>query len=89
MKKIRFVDETSVHICFSFSDTPLLRRSPTNYSDGTYEPSGIDRPNPLSISKIAFGGLDTNASDSRNALLVFFGKFFGFILLFLICFSVV
>ncbi|XP_012942535.1 dual oxidase 2 [Aplysia californica] len=56
-------------------DTHLLRRSPTNYSDGVYEPSGPNRPNPLDISKIAFHGKDGLQSDrSRNALLVFFGQ---------------
>ncbi|KAH9499249.1 hypothetical protein Btru_003513 [Bulinus truncatus] len=56
-------------------DTHLLRRSPVNYSDGVYEPSGKDRPNPLEISRIAFNGSNNLSSvRKRNAMLVFFGQ---------------
>ena len=57
------------------ADTHLLRVSPANFSDGVYEPSGKDRPNPLEISKIAFAGENKKGSArNRNAMLVFFGK---------------
>ncbi|KAK3803213.1 hypothetical protein RRG08_013796 [Elysia crispata] len=56
-------------------DTHLLRVSPANFSDGVYEPSGKDRPNPLEISKIAFAGENKKGSArNRNAMLVFFGQ---------------
>ncbi|CAL1526685.1 unnamed protein product [Lymnaea stagnalis] len=56
-------------------DTHLLRRSKVSYSDGVYEPSGINRPNPLTISRIAFNGTNNLSSvRNRNALLVFFGQ---------------
>ncbi|KAI8789215.1 G-protein coupled receptor 126, partial [Biomphalaria glabrata] len=64
-----------VHPDWGAIDGHLLRRSPVNYSDGVYEPSGQDRPNPLDISRISFSGENNLVSvRNRSALLVFFGQ---------------
>lgn len=53
----------------------MLRRGPAAYADGSYEPSGFDRPNPLEISeKILKGEPGTKSKTGKNALLVFFGQ---------------
>lgn len=57
-------------------DKPLLRRWPAAYEDGTYQPSGSKRPNPLELSeKLLKGEIGTHSRTGKNALLVFFGKF--------------
>ncbi|KAL8598120.1 hypothetical protein ACOMHN_030406 [Nucella lapillus] len=56
-------------------DGELLRRSPVAYSDGVFEPSGVHRPNPFDISRIAHEGDSGKGSvGNRNAMLVFFGQ---------------
>ena len=45
------------------------------YSDGVYEPSGPNRPNPFTISDIAHqGDAGEPSAQGRNSLLVFFGQ---------------
>ncbi|WAR00380.1 DUOX-like protein [Mya arenaria] len=57
------------------AETPMLRQSPTAYSDGVYGPSGAGRPNPLDISKAAHQGRTGLPSFvGRTAMLVFFGQ---------------
>ncbi|GFO25868.1 hypothetical protein PoB_005237300 [Plakobranchus ocellatus] len=64
-----------VHPDWGAIDTHLLRLSRSAYSDGVYEPSGRNRPNPFTISQIAFKGNNTLSSlRKRNALLAFFGQ---------------
>ncbi|XP_044765941.1 dual oxidase 1-like [Coccinella septempunctata] len=56
-------------------DKPLLRRWPADYEDGTYLPSGRNRPNPLELSeKLLKGDIGTHSRTGKNALLVFFGQ---------------
>lgn len=56
-------------------DKPLLRRWPAAYEDGTYQPSGSKRPNPLELSeKLLKGEIGTHSRTGKNALLVFFGQ---------------
>lgn len=58
-----------------FTDRPLLRRWPAEYKDGTYIPSGSDRPNPLVLSdELLSGDIGTKSRTGKNALLVFFGQ---------------
>ena len=60
---------------FVCAETPLLRRVPPAYSDGVYEPSGKNRPNPFDISQSVFNGTSGHPSyRNRTALLVFFGE---------------
>lgn len=64
-----------IHPDWGAVDGQLLRRSPVAYSDGVYEPSGGDRPNPFEISKAAHqgrGGLPSLRN--RTAFMVFFGQ---------------
>ncbi|XP_076444374.1 dual oxidase 2-like [Babylonia areolata] len=64
-----------VHPDWGAIDGELLRRSPVGYSDGVFEPSGANRPNPFDISDTAHAGDSGQASvQNRNALLVFFGQ---------------
>ncbi|XP_043197071.1 dual oxidase 2-like [Amphibalanus amphitrite] len=57
------------------SEMPLLRKLPPAYGDGTYEPSGALRPNPLNISEQLMSGPNGNFSKTgKSALLVFFGQ---------------
>ena len=60
---------------FPVLDTQLYRRVPPVYSDGTYEPAGANRPNPIEISDAVLHG-ETGSGSYRNksAFLVFFGK---------------
>ena len=45
------------------------------YKDGSYEPSGEDRPNPIELSDALMNGTIGHGSyQNRTALLVFFGK---------------
>ncbi|XP_078488213.1 dual oxidase 2 isoform X1 [Ciona intestinalis] len=56
-------------------DGPLTRRVPSHYADGTYAPSGGERPNPRTISENTMAGLTGEGSSTkRTALLVFFGQ---------------
>lgn len=56
-------------------DTPLLRRWPAAYEDGVYEPSGSNRPNPLTLSDAIFTDTtDSKSHTAKNALMVFFGE---------------
>ncbi|XP_046845729.1 dual oxidase 2-like isoform X2 [Xenia sp. Carnegie-2017] len=56
-------------------DMPLTRRVPSHYKDGVYEPSGSERPNPLSLSQgLMNGSFGTPSSQRKSALLVFFGQ---------------
>lgn len=58
-----------------YKDRPLLRRWPAAYEDGTYLPSGKDRPNPLELSEqLLAGDIGTQSRTGKNALLVFFGQ---------------
>ena len=57
------------------ADGQLLRKSPVAYSDGVYEPSGADRPNPFAISNAAHNGRRGLSSlRHRTAFMVFFGE---------------
>ena len=48
----------------------------SHYKDGTYAPSGEDRPNPRTISNYTMSGLTGEGSyQNRTALLVFFGMY--------------
>ncbi|GLV42469.1 Dual oxidase [Carabus blaptoides fortunei] len=56
-------------------DRPLLRRWPAAYEDGSYEPSGRNRPNPLELSdNLLSGDIGSKSKTGKNALLVFFGQ---------------
>ncbi|CAH1153484.1 unnamed protein product [Phaedon cochleariae] len=56
-------------------DKPLLRRWPAAYKDGTYIPSGYDRPNPLELSeKLLSGEIGQKSKIGRTALFLFFGQ---------------
>ncbi|XP_041371604.1 dual oxidase 2-like [Gigantopelta aegis] len=64
-----------IHPDWGAIDGQLLRKSPTNYSDGVYEPASPERPNPLDISDVAHkGGSGLKSLRNRTALLVFFGQ---------------
>ncbi|PVD19871.1 hypothetical protein C0Q70_20364 [Pomacea canaliculata] len=57
------------------TDGELLRRTPAAYSDGVYEPSGVNRPNPFDISDRAHKGDSGQGSEkNRTTLMVFFGQ---------------
>ena len=60
---------------YSHTETQLLRKVAPVYSDGSYEPSGEDRPPPMNVSRVVFVG-DTGFPSYRNrtAFMVFFGK---------------
>lgn len=80
MKKIPIFFLHKVHFDI---DKPLLRRWPAAYEDGTYAPSGSDRPNPLELSeKLLKGDIGTHSRTGKNALLVFFGKLIATIILY-------
>ncbi|XP_018566718.1 dual oxidase 2-like [Anoplophora glabripennis] len=56
-------------------DKPLLRRWPAAYKDGSYEPSGYDRPNPIELSdQLLNGDIGQMSQKGRNALFLFFGQ---------------
>uniref|UniRef100_H2Z322 NAD(P)H oxidase (H2O2-forming) n=1 Tax=Ciona savignyi TaxID=51511 RepID=H2Z322_CIOSA len=56
-------------------DGPLTRSLPSHYADGTYAPSGGERPNPRTISQNTMAGnTGMGSSTNRTALLVFFGQ---------------
>ncbi|XP_074037846.1 dual oxidase 1 [Leptinotarsa decemlineata] len=56
-------------------DRPLIRRWPAAYQDGTYLPSGFDRPNPLELSdQLLSGSIGKSSKVGRNALFLFFGQ---------------
>lgn len=55
-------------------DTQLLRRIPAYYEDGTYKPSGSDRPNPFNLSSLLDGPMGSTSKVGKNTLLVFFGQ---------------
>ncbi|KAK9695605.1 Ferric reductase like transmembrane component [Popillia japonica] len=56
-------------------DGHLLRRWPAAYEDGTYEPSGSNRPNPLTLSQSLLAGpIGSKSRTGKSALLVFFGQ---------------
>lgn len=64
------------------ADFPLTRRLPPAFSDGVYQPSGGDRPNPFDISDATMDGSEGHTSRrNRTALLTFFGEA-AFLLLF-------
>ena len=53
----------------------MLRRLPAAYKDGSYEPSGESRPNPIELSDALMNGTTGKPSyRNRTALLVFFGE---------------
>uniref|UniRef100_H2YK35 NAD(P)H oxidase (H2O2-forming) n=1 Tax=Ciona savignyi TaxID=51511 RepID=H2YK35_CIOSA len=56
-------------------DGTLTRRLPSHYADGTYTPSGDERPNPRTISQNTMAG-NTGLGSSVNltALMVFYGQ---------------
>lgn len=59
---------------FLITESPLTRLLDSHYKDGTYAPSGDDRPNPRTISNYTMSGLTGEGSYmGRTALLVFFG----------------
>lgn len=56
-------------------DKPLLRRWAAAYKDGSYEPSGYDRPNPIELSEqLLSGDIGQKSKKGRNALFLFFGN---------------
>ena len=58
-----------------FSDTPLLRKSPTAYADGVYHMAGPNRPNPFEISSATLRGpMGFGSERGRNAMMTYFGK---------------
>ncbi|XP_071091367.1 dual oxidase 1-like [Haliotis cracherodii] len=64
-----------LHPNWGVVDGQLLRRSPTAYSDGVFEPSGPNRPNPFDISDAAHNGTIGRGSERRrNAFMTFFGQ---------------
>lgn len=57
------------------ADSKLLRRLPNHYADGSYQPSGKGRPNPMELSLALMAGNTGEPSyKNRTALLVFFGQ---------------
>ncbi|XP_078588856.1 dual oxidase 2-like isoform X2 [Branchiostoma floridae x Branchiostoma japonicum] len=63
------------HPEWGIADSPLTRRLPSHYQDGTYEPSGWDRPNPRTLSELTMKGVTGMGSfRNRSALLTFFGQ---------------
>ena len=57
------------------TETQLLRNLPSVYKDGSYEPSGETRPNPIELSDALMNGTTGLGSHrNRTALLVFFGE---------------
>ncbi|XP_066271340.1 dual oxidase 2-like isoform X5 [Branchiostoma lanceolatum] len=63
------------HPEWGIADSPLTRRLPSHYQDGTYEPSGWDRPNPRTLSELTMKGMTGMGSfRNRSALLTFFGQ---------------
>ncbi|KAK3606296.1 hypothetical protein CHS0354_037972 [Potamilus streckersoni] len=64
-----------IHPDWGAIDGHLVRRSPVAFSDGVYEPSGKDRPNPFIISKeVHDGPAGLGSLRNRTAFLVFFGQ---------------
>ncbi|KAK3606272.1 hypothetical protein CHS0354_037948 [Potamilus streckersoni] len=64
-----------IHPDWGAIDGHLLRRSRVAFSDGVYEPSGKDRPNPLTISKeVHDGPAGLGSLRNRTAFLVYFGQ---------------
>ncbi|KAK3606271.1 hypothetical protein CHS0354_037947 [Potamilus streckersoni] len=64
-----------IHPDWGAIDGHLLRRSPAAFSDGVYEPSGKDRPNPFIISKeVHDGPAGLGSLRNRTAFLVYFGQ---------------
>ena len=60
---------------FLLTESALERLLESHYQDGTYAPSGHDRPNVRAISEATMGGLTGEGSYmNRTALLVFFGN---------------
>ena len=58
-----------------FPESALERILEAHYEDGTYAPSGYDRPNARAVSEATMAGLTGEGSyQNRTALLVFFGK---------------
>lgn len=58
-----------------YLDGHLLRRWPAAYEDGTYAPTGSNRPNPLHLSeRLLSGTIGSKSKTGKSALLVFFGK---------------
>ncbi|KAI4457597.1 oxidase/peroxidase [Holotrichia oblita] len=56
-------------------DGHLLRRWPAAYEDGTYAPSGTNRPNPIELSdSLLAGPIGSKSRTGKSALLVFFGQ---------------
>ncbi|XP_006818582.2 dual oxidase-like, partial [Saccoglossus kowalevskii] len=63
------------HHDWGAADRPLTRTMLAAYSDGVYQPSGDDRPNPREISEAVMKGWTGEGSYvNRTALLVFFGQ---------------
>lgn len=68
----------------TISDTHLVRKAPSAYSDGVYAIAGANRPSPRRLSKLFMRGTDGLSSQSnRSAILAFFGEFnwhFGWVI---------
>eukprot|EP00118_Oscarella_pearsei_P028224 m.1711 g.1711 ORF g.1711 m.1711 type:complete len:1810 (+) comp7753_c0_seq1:180-5609(+) len=63
------------HPDWGAAEMPLTRKSPPAYSDGVYQLSGADRPNPLAVSERVFKGSTGERSyRNRTVLLTFFGQ---------------
>lgn len=61
-------------IIIVFADSHMTRKTPSNYSDGVYMMSGLDRPSPRILSTLFMNGTDGQPSrKNRTAMLAFFG----------------
>lgn len=58
-----------------FTDTHLIRKAPSAYSDGVYGMAGPNRPSPRKLSRLFMRGQDgLTSKENRTALLAFFGQ---------------
>lgn len=57
------------------TDTHLIRKAPSAYSDGVYGMAGPNRPSPRKLSRLFMRGQDgLSSKENRTALLAFFGQ---------------
>ncbi|XP_054156010.1 dual oxidase-like isoform X2 [Oppia nitens] len=56
-------------------DQPMMRLVGPKYSDGVYQPSGVDRPNPILLSEAFMNGeIGQTSNTGKTAFFVFFGQ---------------
>lgn len=64
-----------IAIINQFTDTHLIRKAPSAYSDGVYGMAGPTRPSPRKLSRLFMRGQDgLTSKENRTALLAFFGQ---------------